>query len=38
MLSDLKVNRTDPVITFINMVHPRLQYLDRGKSAVAIDD
>jgi Histidine kinase-, DNA gyrase B-, and HSP90-like ATPase len=38
MLAALKVSRTDPVITFINLVHPRLQYLDRGKSAVAIDD
>jgi DNA topoisomerase VI subunit B len=37
MLRDLKVSRNDPVVTFINVAHPRLQYLDRGKSAVAID-
>ena len=37
MLRELKVSRSDPVVTFINVAHPRLQYLDRGKSAVAID-
>ena len=37
MLRELKVSRTDPVVAFINVAHPRLQYLDRGKSAVAID-
>ena len=37
MLRDLKVSRNDPVVTFINVAHPRLQYLDRGKSAVVID-
>jgi hypothetical protein len=38
LLSELKVGHGDPVVTFVSPAHPRLQYLDRGKSAIAIDD
>jgi hypothetical protein len=37
LFSELKVAPYDSVISFVSLAHPRLEYTDRGKSAVAID-
>lgn len=35
-LSDMRATRDEPVVFFLHLAHPRVEYLDRGKSALVI--
>lgn len=37
-LSELKAGAREPIVFGLHLAHPRIQYTDRGKSAVSIDD
>jgi hypothetical protein len=35
-LADLRVTRNEPVVFVFHLAHPRVEYTDRGKSALVI--
>jgi DNA topoisomerase VI subunit B len=35
LLGEQRIEDYDPVVVFVHLAHPRVQYLDRGKSSVA---
>jgi hypothetical protein len=37
-LTDLKVGQHEPVVIVVHLVHPRIEYADRGKSSFIIGD
>jgi len=37
LLTDLRAHRDDPIIAVLHYACPRVAYLDRGKSAIALD-
>jgi hypothetical protein len=37
LLTDLRAHRNDPIIAVLHYACPRVAYLDRGKSAIALD-
>jgi hypothetical protein len=38
LLSDRRVTRGEPVVFVLHLAHPRVEYRDRGKSALVIDE
>ena len=36
VLADQRANSNRPIIYLLHLVHPRLQYTDRGKSAISL--
>jgi hypothetical protein len=38
ILADLHATQHEPIIFVLHLAHPRIEYLDRGKSAIVIGD
>jgi hypothetical protein len=38
VLADLRVTASEPVAFVLHLAHPRVEYIDRGKSALVIDE
>ncbi len=36
VLTEARVGRNDPVIVFMHLAHPRVEFTDRGKSAAVM--